>query len=885
MEQWDTEENSIRPIQTINKAENFLNYKKTNNNERPQNYHSDIQVTQNSAGKFKNYLSNNVNNFPPKSVNIDVTNLQNFKANQHFGDDDMQKVQLRPMQKINQNNENLQPSSVNFQQQPKQNTQIATFQSRAFQRCMNTSQSKITNTSPRQEDEQIDPVYKKMFKNLVKARDRSPQICVQTEQLMKKYPNNPDQLKTYFSTKNDDQNQQIREINKSCSQRLLEKGQTYQLKREILKKYEEVSQMKDCLFRPQTNRSTSPKRNFQDYIRDQQQFQLSKQRKIQEKIIQIEQDEQEKNNATLICKGSQKLLQNNERYKNIQSPSDVSSNLYEQGKNKLIQRQNSYNLLSSTQSTKHARDNSQSSIQGSINQQELFHPQINKKSQQLQRNESVENILYKDALDRRRNSQIKQSQSRNREGIKRESQMKSERYLMQSFKAEFDSAVQRLQIEFNSQNEYVDLFRELGFINELNEKVIQEQISIIEDSCISTLFKFSQEKQLNVYYLMLAIMNINPNKKKGEQDHSVNDFSSFEVQSQSKEQVKQVGNNTIYENEEYMYGASNYSPPYRKNKKDISGVLNSNIIDANNGLLILNDEQVKIVHRYFLPLYYQRKEHLKHRRKQSSSPQRVEPSFKPALTSKTVQLADKVLKKLKNNMNQNNSKHFDMLLQRGEEIKQKKLAKLQEKIETQVDSCTFKPQISLTSRKLAQSQSSQNLSTNSQVTQNNSTRYLELHNEHKNKKRYRQDKTSEQIEYEKAIDECTFRPNQRKTSNDKTPIIKGNLSSNGNSNSHIEQDTSRNIANDTQSTNNGKSPKNKYHREYKPKHDLIDQNISMDQDLITPEPHRDPIYVIAVEIEGAKYQIKIFQHDKPEETVKNFLKNKSNFDINLFTQI
>jgi hypothetical protein len=28
MDHWDTEENNIRPIQTLNKAENFLNYQK-----------------------------------------------------------------------------------------------------------------------------------------------------------------------------------------------------------------------------------------------------------------------------------------------------------------------------------------------------------------------------------------------------------------------------------------------------------------------------------------------------------------------------------------------------------------------------------------------------------------------------------------------------------------------------------------------------------------------------------------------------------------------------------------------------------------------------------------------------------------------------------------
>jgi hypothetical protein len=40
------------------------------------------------------------------------------------------------------------------------------------------------------------------------------------------------------------------------------------LKKEILKKYEEVAQMKECVFLPHTNRSTSPKRNIDEYARD-----------------------------------------------------------------------------------------------------------------------------------------------------------------------------------------------------------------------------------------------------------------------------------------------------------------------------------------------------------------------------------------------------------------------------------------------------------------------------------------------------------------------------------------------------------------------------------------------------------------------------------------
>lgn len=51
-----------------------------------------------------------------------------------------------------------------------------------------------------------------------------------------------------------------------------------------MQKFEDIAEMHECSFIPRVNRSMSPPRDVDTYIRDQETHLLSKQRKVKEQI-------------------------------------------------------------------------------------------------------------------------------------------------------------------------------------------------------------------------------------------------------------------------------------------------------------------------------------------------------------------------------------------------------------------------------------------------------------------------------------------------------------------------------------------------------------------------------------------------------------------------
>ena len=114
-----------------------------------------------------------------------------------------------------------------------------------------------------------------------------------------------------------------------------------------------------------------------------------------------------------------------------------------------------------------------------INSKKLFHPSISKKSHLIQRSESIEKILYKDAVKRFTSSCIiipEKSLSTRLISIN------SEKILIEKLKKEFDDCFSSLDIDNTGQINYsktVELFRKLNMIKE-NEKSEQERIFLLE---------------------------------------------------------------------------------------------------------------------------------------------------------------------------------------------------------------------------------------------------------------------------------------------------------------------------------------------------------------------------------------------------------------------
>eukprot|EP00347_Sterkiella_histriomuscorum_P013707 403363677 len=850
-------------------------------------------------------------------------------------------------------------NSTNNQPQTARNTQNNTH-NRTYQRIMqktqnilNTSAGNSQNQSPK--DNLKDKVYSKMFTHLMKARQKSPTISdnYKTHQQVKQSQNDSLRLKEYFINQEDTkQKQMLKTLNKSCSQRLIEKGQTYKLKKEILQKFDSIAEFNSCQFQPRTNKSNSPMRDIDQYLRDQESYELTKQRKIHEKLNQEEKLDLEKINSTHISRGSSKMVRNIDRYRQSPTPLDVSQNLYDLGKDKLLKKthqmqelkhyielksqgkQNQY--LQQSYSQSNLRD-SQSQIT-QFNQSQIFNdssfmPQINKKYHDLKRNDSVGNILYKDAMDRQRVNLEKSNSYLRTHQPEFISQKKSDKYIIDGYKKEFERVLQENDFKFVNIEEYLDFFAQLGFV-QLNDSSRYHAKQLIEESQIFDMLQQSKNFQKNLFAIVLSIMNIY-----SAQDIQLNDstMSSHVIHEVSIKKMIQDSNEQINHNDDYMSG-QNLNLSHVINRKEcqaLQTMLQQQSQEyVRKGEMQFTQDQVKMIHKFFLPLYYNRKEFEQMRRRRSASPEIVQPTFKPTINTKTVKLADKVLKKLKggnhNTSTLNNSRHFDILIQKGQHIQNKKEIMLKKKVDPNLSECSFKPLISDNTKKLAQSQSQKRFDENG--TQ--SSKFVELHNEYKSKKIVRTDKTTEQIDYEKSLKELTFQPNRSGQNGSISQRLRQGVSSkqsrqvSNSSNSHYsktgiktyqttqnlnqKKSTIKNEQSNFKQSQHDQEPQNfsgylnnqsgfnsqqrsfqkeaeKRDRERNPDQAFFNQqsNISSINNTFTnqyinhsstlnnEDDQQEPQYVIAIELEGQNFKINIFEGDKPQEVIQNFFKDKN----------
>jgi hypothetical protein len=89
----------------------------------------------------------------------------------------------------------------------------------------------------------------------------------------------------------------------------------------------------------------------------------------------------------------------------------------------------------------------------------------------IKRADSIENILYDDALQRKENLQAKRSKNSFNTSFERESGQKSDHYLIQGFKKEYDYALKYVK-SLSGSDDYVTVMAKLGFVNDSDERGI-----------------------------------------------------------------------------------------------------------------------------------------------------------------------------------------------------------------------------------------------------------------------------------------------------------------------------------------------------------------------------------------------------------------------------
>lgn len=77
-----------------------------------------------------------------------------------------------------------------------------------------------------------------------------------------------------------DRQKQLKELNSSTASRLLEYGTKVQLKREVRREDSFNSETVGCTFKPKVNKSRSPSRRTDEFIKDQEDFIRTKNKKM-----------------------------------------------------------------------------------------------------------------------------------------------------------------------------------------------------------------------------------------------------------------------------------------------------------------------------------------------------------------------------------------------------------------------------------------------------------------------------------------------------------------------------------------------------------------------------------------------------------------------------
>ena len=523
------------------------------------------------------------------------------------------------------------------------------------------------------------------------------------------------------------------------SQKLEVQAQKAQQKREALVQEVMNHQFRDCTFTPngqQQQGESTTNRSFSEFLHGQQQFQS----RLEAKKQALKEAEERRVDA--MKSNGPKINPKSKRMAELKSPVN-------QNKPAVFDRLYSHSTRSHS-STNFARDNSQffpdqdpkffnglaevpeveSGMGGTQPQSRAFVPEINQKSKELNRNEPIDQILYKDA-------QRRQQSATNRKPSGLPSQQNvsqslrnpiSDRLLIQRFIKDFEAAVTGVTkdptkdlgdfMDYLSLNSVLQI---LGFVSEgynpnaagsIQGVQAQERALISELWTILNGDAFGGVSKRNLCVFLLAVLGLywaesngcQSNNRSNQDNQSLGRFNE-----KNEWEIDESECRAIHVSFELFYRTRLASESLRKTRRGAQGESSTFQPEIS--------ETSKVLAEHYR--------------------ERLLEEFANILNTQTVP----ELKVPENGA----LTHTDLLvLQKKTQVMQHERKKQERKVEELKD-CPFKPNIN-----------AKRPQTNSKKPQSK-PRFLELYDLSKNR-REKKDRDPEEIEFERNAEHCTFKP-------------------------------------------------------------------------------------------------------------------------------
>ena len=243
----------------------------------------------------------------------------------------------------------------------------------------------------------------------------------------------------------------------NVEERFYNKAEKYKKKKEELRERIEKEEIEECTFKPKTNVKESKQQSNMEFTKKITDLVQKTRRKHEDAVERSKAEMQEKiendENLTLrpkICEKSKEILA-----KKQTASTPAFERLYSLNKS---QAKKQINELAKEKGKVDKEENKEDN-----NQEYFFQPHINKKSQDLKREEPISSFLYNDAIRRMNKPAIEESVVSTKFLSDN-----SQKFLIEKFKRDYEEETTKLQLNDNTVNysQYIELLKNMHFIKQ-----------------------------------------------------------------------------------------------------------------------------------------------------------------------------------------------------------------------------------------------------------------------------------------------------------------------------------------------------------------------------------------------------------------------------------
>lgn len=241
-------------------------------------------------------------------------------------------------------------------------------------------------------------------------------------------------------------------------ERFYSKAKKTEEKLKTLKELKEIQEINSCTFKPKITTKRKEK-SYDEFYEYMAKFKEQKEKKIK----MIQEEEQKAIEKSSDCSYQPKLCEKSIQI--VARKSTIDDNTFERLHNYYKCKGNSVDRSDKGMDSKHDSPNKE------------FQPKVSKKSQNLQRTQPVENILYNDAI-RRKNKEVKEVSYL----VPKFITSSSEKVLITKLKREFEEGFFLIDIDSTGEVNYtrmIELFRQLSMVKD-DSKREEERLLILE---------------------------------------------------------------------------------------------------------------------------------------------------------------------------------------------------------------------------------------------------------------------------------------------------------------------------------------------------------------------------------------------------------------------